>query len=493
MSTNIPYQRIVSLIDEKSIPKKVMKNIKLLSARKTDPATPFGSWVLRYQKYPGDVDLHENFSDCCSKEDVIKKFAKIIKRIVNDLVKQKLNYITEFKMGLDNRYNVDVGFLDQGIYYINDDIAQYVENNNKLLSSDEKKNIKEILNKKNKDSNDYDIVNNIFREHRILRWRENELMDGYKILSNGGGKMTIEGALKYQTHVKIDTIIIVNDKFSEMTNFWYLSYFTEDGKEIPINSDFLLSSRESHDYYLETLKEEIEKLRFSKMFFNPFKMAKRMWALARAIGDQTTIDKLSNFITGYISELYQMKSEIEAILSILTLTKYNPIITINNQIDKIKFNISKIIQLTQEELDIFDNVVNKFFKYSSKDTFDSKKKRIIILQEIKLFLKKIIDNETVYQLKLERLYIPPRHLLPEYLRYISNSIYKNAEISYGSGLETFYTKNQQDMKFKDMRDYYLSNYFHTLFDKYTPKIMDYATNYQNMINNALADIERKKM
>ena len=487
MSRYIPYSRIVSKIGPSSLSEKIIEKIRLVSARKSHLASPFGSWILRYQKYPGDVDLHEDFKDCCSKKDVIRKFTKKIKIIVRDLGNQKLNYITEFKMGLDNRYDVSPGVLDQGIYYINDDLGSYIKDNYKLLSSDEKKVLKEIIAKEYHTTEDYDMVNLIFREHRILRWRDNELRNGYKVLPYGGGQISIEEALSYKTHVKIDTVTLINDRFSEVTNFWYLSYIKEDGTEIPINTDFLFTpSEEMQNIYLNQLKDEVEKLRFSKMYFNPFKMCKRMWALARAIEDKNTIEKLSTFITGHISELYQMKSEIEAIISILKFTGFDPIQTINSQLDKIKFNISKIIQLSQDELSIFDNTIKKYIKYSEIDTSKARKKKLNILTDIKYFLSKIINNETVYQLQINKIYIPPRHLLPNKLKYVSDDQYNSAINAYGGELDSYYSQEEQKNKFKDKRDFYIRHYFSMIFNDYAPK---YHT-LQSKINAAISDIEK---
>ena len=155
---------------------------------------------------------------------------------------------------------------------------------------------------------DYDVLYNLFREHKIIRWSDTDILRGYKILPLNK-KITITEALSHKGHIKIDMITDINNKFIEMTNFLFLVEKKMDGKKYIIN----LKKNYSEEYLKKRsekqLPEEIEKLFYSIYYYNPFKGAKRLWALARHYKDYAMIDKLKNFISGNISLLYQLNQK----------------------------------------------------------------------------------------------------------------------------------------------------------------------------------------
>jgi hypothetical protein len=97
-------------------PKNVNEQIAFLSLDKNKLAVPFGSYIYRMQKYPADIDLIETYDGCCSVDDVINNVVTSIQKIVNLLDDDKNRYFTEFKAGLDNRFDVDIGRLQNGIW-----------------------------------------------------------------------------------------------------------------------------------------------------------------------------------------------------------------------------------------------------------------------------------------------------------------------------------------------------------------------------------------
>lgn len=366
---------------------QIINNIELLSFS-DEGATPFGSYIYKVQKYPGDIDLVEKFEDCCSIDDVVNKFAKRFQQIVKSIIKLKKHYMTEAKIGEDNRYEVgihEIGFLRRGSYYINDNTkANLVEVANELLSNgllpkEEYEIIMRIVNKDYPTVNDHDILYNLFREHKVLRWSDKEILDGYKILP-GNIKITIREALKHKGHVKIDMITDINNKFIEMTNFLFLIENKPDGKKYAINlgkpyTQELIQKR------IETeLPKEIEKLFFSAYYYNPFKGVKRLWALARHYKDYTMIDKLKPFISGNISLLYQLKSELENIMVLLKKLKSPPKVGINNQIQEIKSRLVYVLEVGDDELyldDLFNKATASNERYEKLELLGKLKKYMV--------------------------------------------------------------------------------------------------------------------
>src|SRR5689334_24463389 len=106
-----PYKklsRFTSLKPESSYPEETMQNIKLLSFSKNKLAQTFGSYIYRIQRFPGDVDLIEEFTECCTLPQVIAKFERTLKRIVKKILKMRVHYYSEVKAGIDIRYDADI-------------------------------------------------------------------------------------------------------------------------------------------------------------------------------------------------------------------------------------------------------------------------------------------------------------------------------------------------------------------------------------------------
>jgi len=385
---------------------QIIKNIELLSFS-DEGAHPFGSYIYKIQKYPGDIDLVESFEECCSIKDVIKKFAKKLQKVVAKLVKMRKHYVTEIKAGEDLRYDINIGKLNEGIFFLANQKRDEIYNHTQLLfqkgllNKNEIKIINAILNKKNRDLNqdDYDILYNLFREHKIIRWSDKEILQGYKILP-GKKKITLQEALSMKGHVKIDMIVDINNKFTEMTNFLFLIVKKMDGKKYVINlgqkyTDDLIEKRIERE-----LPIEIEKLFYSVYYYNPFKGVKRLWALARHYGDYTMIDKLKGFISGNISLLYQLKSEIENIIVLLKRLKTPPKVGINNQIQDIKSRLVYVLQISDDEL-MLDKLFNNAYETKNiglKIELLNKIKKYMIVH-INYFTMEFLNSVGIDQLK----------------------------------------------------------------------------------------------
>lgn len=392
--------------------KQQIHNIKLLSTNKKELAEPFGSATYRVQPFPGDLDLHEVFYGKYTLRDAVRKFANLIKGIAQDIKTNRLHYFSEMKTGLDKRYDVYIGDLKYGIFkpcpYLKIYSKALYEKN--LLSKKEFKIIQKILSIPNPGGDEYDALKYIFREHMILRWTENEIIQGYKNLP-GGIKMELEEALTMKTHVKIDMITLVNGIIVEVTNFWILVYVDHYGNNHMINIDFdYLDPEKTAIKYDEQLKDEIEKLYYSNQFYNPFKMVKRMWAYSRTFDLNSPIKVLSPIVSGDISKLYQIKSELDTIIRIFELNK-NPVATINNQVDILKQKIVNILFIPSDDLEVIYEIIDEFIK----ETDNGKRKELIKI--IKKFISSVVNIKTIQELDKIHYNPPRREFLPTQLKY----------------------------------------------------------------------------
>lgn len=413
---NLSFEEIVATKPLKSYSKEQIQNIKLLSTNKHHLAQPFGSSTYKIQKYPGDLDLYDVFLKCCSIDEVIRKFETIIVKIATDIKNEKLHYFSEFKAGLDNRYDINIGSIKNGTFDIN---RKEVKNKSKklfeknLLNKNEYFIITQILDKDLKftlNGDDYDVLHYIFRNRKIVRWSLEDILQRYIILPDNT-LLTLYNALHIQTHVKIDMITYINGKFTEVTNF-YILIENKNGHIYNINLDYnFLDRNQAKNIYDKQIKDEIEKLYFSNMYYSPFKMAKRIWAYSRLFKDKYTVEILLPIISGNISLLYQIKSEIDAIIRIYYISKSIPINSINLQIDGMKFRISNVIQLKNNQIQYINNIINSFLIESSKS------KRVKILKFLNQILKNHINRLTIISLNNIRFNPPPLNLLPKQLKY----------------------------------------------------------------------------
>ncbi len=363
-----------------SFPDYLLKNIKLLTFSEDTPPKPVGSYTYTSQKYSADVDLVEEFKTCCTIDDVVKNFSNRIKTIIKTISKYESPYISDIKIGEDQRFDVNVGKFNNGYVKFNNDEVINKTNElykNKLIDRETKneimKNIKLYYDKKL--SYYVEAIEEIFRNLKVIRWTSKEIIQGYKKLV-GDVNITIEEAAKIKSVIKIDLIALVNNKYTEITNVLLLIAELKNGKNIMINFE--------ETNITDELSKDIEKMLFSQYFYNPFKGLKRMYSLARELKDKTMLNRLENMVTGNISLLYQIKSEIEAI--ILLLEKFKPPITnINNQLQDMK---ARLINVT--ELNKYQNLTDEYINKATEEKDIEKK--IKLLDGIKTFLKYFINK-----------------------------------------------------------------------------------------------------
>jgi hypothetical protein len=391
-----------------SYPEEVQHDIEDLSFQKNG-AIPFGSFVYRFQKYPGDVDLIEVYKECCSKNQVIRKFILSLKKVIGKITSHRLHYMTEFKAGVDERFNIDYGQLAHGLFYYNPDLMKITDEFYKkhLIKEEDYEKIKTIWKKIKKltmiqAQDAYDVISNIYRNYYILRWTLTDLQNGY--IDNRGRRITLFDALHDYTNVKIDTVSLVNGRFIEITNFICLS-INNKGTETGIN------------YYeqcndIERIATDVEKLYYSNYFYSPFKCVKRMFAYANAKNIIYVLERLLPLLTSNISLLYQIKSEIDTIMLLLERLPRPPYIAMNKQLNGMKNRFATIIELPENILLEFNEKINKF------PTTKQKSKRIELLKEIsKKIIKPYLNFFTIEYLNSIGMNPPPADVLPGHDRY----------------------------------------------------------------------------
>lgn len=386
--------------------------------RKSADVVVFGSFNYIIQKYGADIDLRESYFLEGTPDHVIKQFEEDLIRIVKNINKKKMHWFSEYKTGYDDAYQIDIGTLIGGYYYPDKDLLKRCEilHGQKLLSDNELSLITSILDEvkiNNFNSVAYDIIYNIFRERRILRWTADEILKKKKNLP-GNRYITLNEALRMKGHVKIDEIIVLNGNFIEITNFLFIGYKTKQGSNISINID----KEENLKNTIEELKKEIEKLYLSDFYYSPFKVVKRMFALARNVylrnGNNSyaqDLDKLITFISSDTSMMYQIKSSLEAILRVMDVSRTFPKKTVNNQIDGLRVKLTNIVELDNDTINSLLYYIDLIL------STDNKAKKMENISLLIKKLKEIINYFTIGFLNKAGFNPQPNRYYPTKMQY----------------------------------------------------------------------------
>lgn len=292
------------------------KAISLLSftGEEIDPPFPFGSASYVIQKYPGDLDLTQQLVCSGPPDKCVKKLSKELVRIVSDVIDKDCHWITDIKAGIDVRFDMDIGPLVMGRWTVN------MSSMDKLLSMVSKRDklaVLDIMGSEIGDSEMYDLITKILREYKICRWKPKQILNGS--MKKNGIRISLVDALSMASQCKIDMVSKLNGRYVETTNMFYIGSII-DGELYIINTSYDFTDQgEVIKKYTVSMREEIEKFFYSKVWRNPFKGAKRMWAFSRVLEDVPTNNILTPLISGGLSALYQIKSEIGTILLVLEL------------------------------------------------------------------------------------------------------------------------------------------------------------------------------
>jgi len=373
-----------------AITQQVKKTIALISK---DPSKGdiFGSYVYRSQYYPSDIDYHEVFETTPDKvENIYNITIKALKKFTSNVEKTKGIYFSEIKAGLDFRFDLDVlsnGFLD--------DVTNLY--NKKLFTTDEYEYINILYDAYKKDVSccALDELKEIIRLKSLLRWKAKDILRGY-IIVVGNKKISLDEAIRHHAQIKIDIWAPINGRYIEITNFFFLVVYDKETKNIIILNHTIGN-------YVQMILEQVIKYS-SKLFFNPFKMAKRMWGIARETKNDELLKTLMPLFQGPIAKINQIIAEIEVLVGMCENLKSLPIQTMIAQIDEFKQRLSNIYNIEYDEDQIYiliDEILKK--KNNKKIIVDN-------LKEIKTLLKNTMTKYTLIFLKAMKLYPIPSYI-----------------------------------------------------------------------------------
>ena len=252
-----------------------------------------GSGALKAQLYAGDYDAFE-VVPVRSVASVVKTFQSRVRALMN----RTSTYVGDIKSGMVAEWKVveDEARIEQGNVrgYRPDLIKRRVETlfEDGIIGREERNKAMEMLKPRVTPSELLDIKREL--RYHIVRWTPQEVLRGKKTLVDGR-TFTLEEAFQTPTITKMDVVAWVQG--NRFTDFSVIYEFRK-GKTIlnPAMVDIE-----------QGLKENIYALYHEGDFY---KMAKRMFALARILNAFPVLSLLSQLFNGDLGRLYVVYGDI---------------------------------------------------------------------------------------------------------------------------------------------------------------------------------------
>ena len=257
-------------------------------------------------------------------------------------------------------------------------------------------------------NNDVFRLNNIIepmRKKASLRWSEKEYLKGKRKLSDGNTYTVKEILDRVKNFVdvpyKIDIITPINDKYTEITNFWF-------------QPDDEMALDKSYSNFVTIMKWHILILQKNGKLY---KSVKRMWVLSRRMYKQTKKDvhkrnllELTKLLQNRMGILYKIKAEAEALSILYEKTdciKCNKNLkVIYNQIDGWKDRITYTMLANNKLKPIYNLIdnTNKNIKKPKTVILNLEKIIDICMNYLNIFVMKYMKDKNMYPMPKELMF-----------------------------------------------------------------------------------------
>jgi len=353
-----------------------------------------GSAELKAQLYAGDYDAYEAVP-VRSVEATARKFQSMVKA----LLRSRLTYIGDIKMGSVEEWKVigDEAHIQNGSVkgYAPKLVKERVERlyKERIISQEERDNAMKML---KPHITPYELLE-IKRDLRfnILRWTPNEVLRGYKKLHDGR-RFTLADAITSPTISKMDCISWVQG--NRFTEFSVIYEFYKGNT---------LLNGEIKDVEV-ALKESTYQLYHEK---NYYKMAKRIFALARLNKHYSLLPILSTLFNGDLGRLYIVYGDLGTLEYMLENYSRLPRNKIDFELDQFHNRLANITlpkYLADEPIVI--NTLDKIERRNQIATNNAQMLRLI--RHLKDEMMKLLSYYACEYLQAHHLVPVPKQFLP---------------------------------------------------------------------------------
>jgi hypothetical protein len=382
----IPFKDLVSNKLQSSYPDYALENFHLVSINQ-DNAMPIGTYSYAYTMYPSDYDVFEQISKGHNTDEVVDFFERSLKHLIQNIMSKQYYWILEVKVGIDDRYNFKITDKDAMIrirclmnhaLFTNEDIKIFSEG-------------------------DEELSNELLRKYSVLRWSPQEILDGQKLLP-GHKYISLNHAIRAKSQINIEIIALINNKFTDLSNFFVLTYTDKLGNEHAINlsQDSITNFTK---FFQNNLKSNIKKLYYSPYNKDYYKLIKRYWSYGKFTKDKQLINKILPIVNSKIALAGQKRSELKTLMNLVKHTKLHgiPLNVFHNQIENIKASLSSLIEIGFDILDQINHDLDEIV-YGQLEPSQI----INILEKVKDLLDRYVSKSTLAYLKKVKLAPPPK-------------------------------------------------------------------------------------
>jgi hypothetical protein len=362
-------------------PNDAVELLKSMSFTDGKNVNVVGSMSLRSQVYAGDYDAYEKVSFRGTKTLIVKKLVNKFKSIIKSIQKIQLTYVGDIKSG-----SVEEWRIIQKPYNKEKSLEKLEELYKiKIISKKEfEEGKKRFI--KNPSELDLLLLEQDFRPN-IIRWKVWEVLKGFKILKDGR-KFTLEEAFQTPTITKLDVMSWVqNNRF---TDFSMIYEFIINGETINPGIKDLEKSILENIYVLHSEKKY-------------YKMAKRLFSLAKYKNNTDILEILSPLFNGDLGRLYIVYGDIGTIEDLFEYENNLPYSKLEFEFNQFKGRLSNISlpMYINKEKSMFD----KIDTLVRMEKLPTNKSRILnLLGELKSDLLEILSKYTEKFLKEKKIF-----------------------------------------------------------------------------------------
>ena len=393
----------------RNVPDSIIKDVQLVSIG-PGVGNIFGSYNNRIADTFGDIDVIQEITGKSSAKELAIETARKLQDVVKLVHKTRKTYFSELKAGINTPYHFNIGTLQNGIFRPAKDLWYRTETLYRLdmLTLNEYRIVQKALKHQKLGGAEYDTIFELFRRRFLLRWSEQEVLDGYKMIETG--KYPLYEALLDNTILKLDIIKITPEgRYMEVTNFMMLG-INKGNYIIPLNYDAV-------EVTPAALPVAIEELYYSDASFNPFKLAKRCFAYLMWVKNfnkdneviNGLIDRYAKVLKSTVNIMYSMTSELDAMRIVLG-RKNSPKANMKRRLNQLKSPLANVLELKTEDLARLTDLITRCITQLNKENIS---KLIYALKDVIFFWTMAYFD----QLGLNPV---PRGLLPKKMRYNPN-------------------------------------------------------------------------
>ena len=305
-------------------PDDVVDTLNHMSFTKGKDIKLMGSMPLRSQTYAGDYDAMEIVEVGGDRKHAVKEIVKKFQDAVRAVLSRPRTFIADIKCGSIDEWDIITEPYDakksaenlQKLY--KDKVVtteQYLKERRLLRPASELTRLEMLY------------VRHEIR-HNIIRWNAREILNGSKTLVDGR-HYTLEEAVQSRTMTKMDVVSWVqNNRF---TDFSCIYIFKNNGNIVNVGLE---------QNVVQAMRDNMYTL---KSTGNYFKMAKRMFAIAKYQNKAKTIERLSPLFTGDLGRLYHVYGDIGTLESLFEMKEGVPYSEIKLEVDQFKGRLSNVV------------------------------------------------------------------------------------------------------------------------------------------------------